>query len=136
MGRRNIFYIYLLTLIALWFVSTTVAASKPKAIEAHNPTANTIWIILDNARYYYNKDVLNFIENSSKLEVRFLPPYSPNLNLIERVWRFFKKKILYNQFYPSFQEFKKACGDFFTYLPNYYDDLVPLISDEFQIIEI
>ena len=33
MGRRNIFYIYLLTLIALWFVSTTVAASKPKAKE-------------------------------------------------------------------------------------------------------
>ena len=38
----------------------------------------------------------------------FLPPYSPNLNLIERLWRFIKKEVLYNEFYSNFDKFKKS----------------------------
>ena len=43
----------------------------------------------------------------------FIPPYSPNLNPIERVWKFFKKEVLENQFYKTFQEFNEAINDFF-----------------------
>jgi transposase len=58
-------------------------------IEHANPTAKRIYVICDNARYYGSKKVRHFLD-SSKIELVFLPPYSPNLNLIERFWKFFK----------------------------------------------
>jgi transposase len=38
----------------------------------------------------------------------YLPPYSPNLNLIERLWKFVKRKCLYSIYYDNFQDFKAA----------------------------
>ena len=48
----------------------------------------------------------------SKIELLYLPPYAPNLNLIERVWKFFKKKVLANAYYGSYLESKHACLNF------------------------
>ncbi|MDH4129974.1 MAG: transposase, partial [Spirochaetota bacterium] len=42
-----------------------------------------------------------------------LPSYSPNLNLIERLWKYLKKKIIYNKYYETFGEFRNAIYDFF-----------------------
>ncbi|MCH9692379.1 MAG: transposase [Gammaproteobacteria bacterium] len=48
-------------------------------------------IILDNARYHYSKTVKEWVEGNGRINLVFLPVYSPELNLIERLWRFFKK---------------------------------------------
>jgi len=72
-----------------------------KKIEKKHNQAKVIYIICDNAGYYRSKMVREHLEGS-KIELVFLPPYSPNLNLIERYWKFFKKKVLYNQYYPTF----------------------------------
>ena len=45
------------------------------------------------------------------IHLLFLPPYSPKLNLIERLWKFTKKKCLYNKYYESFHNFKEAIND-------------------------
>ncbi|WP_198244584.1 transposase [methane-oxidizing endosymbiont of Gigantopelta aegis] len=50
---------------------------------------------------------------TSRIELVFLPPYAPNLNLIERYWRYFKKEVLYKQYYETFKQFKTACENFF-----------------------
>lgn len=105
-----------------------------KLIEEKNRGARKIVLFVDNARYYYNGDVMEYVSNSSQLEMVFLPPYAPNLNLIERLWRFMKKKTLYNKYYPSFKDFKGAIGEFFMRLPEYYDELSGFITDDFQII--
>ena len=42
------------------------------------------------------------------IHLTFLPPYSPNLNIIERLWKFLKKKTLYAHYYDTFKEFKGA----------------------------
>jgi transposase len=47
--------------------------------------------------------VKDYLENS-KIELIFLPPYAPNLNLIERFWKFFKKTVLYGRYYETFAE--------------------------------
>ncbi len=62
-------------------------------IEAHHPTAAWIYIniICDNARYYRSQLINDYL-NDSKIKLVFLPPYAPNLNLIERYLKFFKKK--------------------------------------------
>jgi transposase len=66
-----------------------------------------ITIIMDNARYQRCKYVSE-IAARLDIDILFLPPYSPNLNLIERLWKFVKKECLYSTYYENFQVFKQA----------------------------
>ena len=72
----------------------------------------------------------------SRIEILYLPPYSPNLNLIERLWKFFKKKVLYNQYYEKFEQFRKSCLDFFKKknLRKYRKELETLLTDNFGVV--
>jgi len=63
----------------------------------------------------------------------FLPPDSPNLNLIERYWKFFKKKVLNNRYCETFEEFKPACRRFFRKRKNYLPELQMLLTENFHI---
>jgi len=65
----------------------------------------------------------------------FLPPYAPNLNLIERLWKYFKKNVLYNHYFETFDEFKQACTHFFDNLDEHHAPLRTLLTEKFQIIE-
>jgi transposase len=107
-----------------------------KKIEAKYPNADTIYFILDNAGYYKGKKIKEYLLNS-KIKLLYLPPYAPNLNLIERVWKYFKKKVLANKYYETFREFRQACLRFF-HKRNWTackKDLRTLLSDNFQIID-
>lgn len=102
-------------------------------IEAQNPQAGRIQIICDNARYYRSRQVKAYLATST-IELVFLPPYAPNLNLIERFWKFFKKTVLYGRYYETFAKFKTACDDFFDGLEQHHDALRSLLTERFQII--
>jgi len=69
-----------------------------------------ITLILDNARYQKCALVLTTAA-SLQIELCFLPAYLPNLNLIERLWKFVKKKCLYSKYYADFATFKTAIED-------------------------
>jgi transposase len=64
-------------------------------------------VIWDNVPYQHASQVTDCAKELN-IEVVYLPPYSPNLNLIERYWGFLRKKILCNHFYETFEEFKNA----------------------------
>jgi transposase len=64
-------------------------------------------VVLDNARYQRCTQVTRRAA-SLQIELCFLPPYSPNLNLIERLWKFVKKQCLYSTYYADFAAFKTA----------------------------
>jgi transposase len=66
-----------------------------------------VTIFLDNARYQHCALVESFARELN-LELALLPSYSPNLNLIERLWKFVKKQCLYSEYYPDFAAFKTA----------------------------
>ena len=66
-----------------------------------------IYMIMDNAKYQNNKFVKAYAETLG-ITLIFLPAYSPNLNLIERLWKFVKKKALYSTYYKEFPEFTNA----------------------------
>lgn len=69
-----------------------------------------ITLVMDNASYqrcYFVRDLATALG----IELLFLPPYSPNLNLIERLWKFVKKKCLYSEYYETFPDFQKAISD-------------------------
>lgn len=69
-----------------------------------------ITLVLDNARYQRCRLVMT-IAAGLGIELLFLPPYSPNLNLIERLWKFVKKECLYSEYYDKFPDFKQAILD-------------------------
>lgn len=98
-----------------------------------HPTGR-IYLIWDNARYYYSKEVQSYLKYHPKFIPKFLPPYSPNLNLIERLWRLFHQKTLYNQFYQTFPEFKAACLGFFQNIHFYQKEMQTLLTDNFQLL--
>jgi transposase len=102
-------------------------------LEALNLVAAWIYVICDNARYYRSKAVREYLKRS-RIKLVFLPPYAPNLNLIERLWKFFKKKTLYNRYFETFDEFKKACEEFFANPHKYHRELRSLLTPNFAIV--
>ncbi len=64
-------------------------------------------VVLDNAKYQHCELVIRYAKVLG-IELIFLPPYSPNLNLIERFWKYTKKKILYSVFYKNYEIFKES----------------------------
>ena len=94
-----------------------------------------ITIFLDNARYQRCAMVMEKAK-SLNIELCFLPSYSPNLNLIERVWKFVKKKCLYSQYYAEFPAFKAAiskCLD--ETMTTHQSELDSLLTLRFQLFE-
>lgn len=73
---------------------------------------------------------------TSRVGLIFLPPYSPNLNLIERLWRFMKREILYGTYYPTFKELKMACEKFLREHGSYESNLRSLLTENFQILSV
>jgi len=92
-------------------------------------------IIMDNARY---QRCIKVTEQAKILDIDilFLPPYSPNLNLIERLWKFTKKKCLYNRYHETFCHFKAAIDDCIDKVKSVFKDQVKtLLNPKFQLFE-
>lgn len=104
-----------------------------RKLEEKYPKANRIVVICDNARYYRSKIVKEYVEKS-RIELKFLPPYAPNLNLIERLWRFMNKKIRDNKYYEKFHEFRSAIYGFFEKIPDYHEELSRLLTWKFRVV--
>ena len=94
-----------------------------------------ITLVMDNARYQRCRFVTD-LATALSIELLFLPSYSPNLNLIERLWRFVKKKCLYSTYYEQFSDFKQAISDCITEADGKYkQELASLLTLKFQTLE-
>ena len=91
-----------------------------------------LYIVLDNARYQHC-DLVRYTARQLGIHLVFLPPYSPNLNIIERLWKWMKKKTLYAKYYPTFGEFKGALVSCLNNANQEHpDELKTLLNLEFQ----
>ena len=99
--------------------------SKEQAnqLETHLRCKRKVHIFCDNAPYYRNKAVGQYL-TTSKIVLHFLPPYSPNLNPIERLWKWMKERVIYNVYYRDFEDFKGAVLGFFAVLPTLTPDSI------------
>jgi transposase len=96
--------------------------------------ASTIHFILDNARSNKNKKLEEFLK-TSRIKIHYLPPYSPNLNPIERLWKIMREAKTYNRYYESAADFFKEIRGFFAEeIPKITELLKSRINDKFQVI--
>lgn len=94
-----------------------------------------VTLVLDNARYQHNQAVKD-LAASLGIELLFLPGYSPNLNLIERLWRFIKKEALYGRYHANFADFKAAIEEVIGQMPTKHKDkLASLLTLNFQVFD-
>jgi transposase len=97
--------------------------------------AGPLTVVLDNARYQRNA-VVQALAVSLGIELLYLPSYSPNLNLIERLWRFTKRQALYGRYHPTFADFQAAVQDTLGQLSTKHkDQLASLMTLNFQEFE-
>ena len=113
-----------------YITATTVCEMLHKLAEQY--AGRPIVIILDNARYQRCKLVEDLAKELG-IKLEFLPSYSPNLNLIERLWKFVKKKSLYNVYYETFSDFVSGIMDCLSRVEtDYKDELATLMRPNFQ----
>jgi transposase len=99
-------------------------------MQDHQPEGK-LHIITDNAKYYRSKMVREYLDMNPRINLIFLPPYSPNLNLIERLWKMYKKETLYNTYYETFAAFRESTNDFFEKISGRKKELSKLLNEKF-----
>jgi len=134
-GAMNAETYEVIPLISESSVNTESTIQLLEYLEQLYPLAATIYVILDNAKYHYSQAVQEW-EATSRVKLVFLPSYSPELNLIERLWRIFKKKVLYNKYFENFQDFKKACIDFFTNQDEHYNEILSIMGSGLEGVNV
>ena len=96
----------LVTVQNLTYVTAKTVCELLRLLAGAYP-AVPITIVLDNARYQ-KCALVQDLARSLGIELLYLPPYSPNLNLIERFWKWVKKQCLYGKYYPTSADFQAA----------------------------
>jgi len=109
LGAWNAVTRELVTITNTTVVNTDTMCELLRAMAARG-LVKPITLVLDNARYQRNAIVMALARELG-IELLFLPSYSPNLNLIERLWRFTKRQAAYGRYHPTFTEFRAAIQD-------------------------
>jgi len=106
LGAWNAITRQLLTVTNTTVVNTETMCELLRTIAAHS-LVGPITVVLDNARYQRNK-VVQELAAQLGITLLFLPSYSPNLNLIERLWGFVKRQSVYGKYHANFESFRSA----------------------------
>src|SRR6478672_4573034 len=102
---------------------------------AKPPATEKFILYLDNARYYSKPCVKQWLAAHREFRLVPLPAYSPNLNLIERLWKFLRKKAL-NRWHKTFEEMQGAVAEVLDHLSEYREELSTLMTERFAIVEV
>ncbi len=82
-----------------------------------------IVMVLDNVAYHHANRIKEWLTKRPQLELFFLPPYSPDLNAVERAWWYMRKKITHNRFVKSLEERKGIFWKMFSHFQKPNDEL-------------
>jgi transposase len=116
-------------------ISSGVMIDLFQDLAARHPTATAISVVMDNAKYNHSRELTDYLgRDGCRIKPVYLPTYAPNLNMIERFWRFMKEKVLSNKYYPTAADFRNAFQEFFANIGGWKDELESLLNPRFQFI--
>jgi transposase len=104
-----------------------------KLLKRYPEIEKTIYWIVDNAKYHRAKIFKEWLKAHPRIKILFLPSYSPNLNLIERLWRFFNEEVRNNAYFETFSDFVQKAKSFFRCRTKYKEELRTRLAENFQI---
>ena len=134
LGAVNAITKEIITLTNTTYITSDTLIEFLKLLKEKFPD-KPIAIVLDNARYQRCFKV-ETIAKSLGMHLLFLPPYSPNLNIIERLWKFTKKEILYAKYYQNPAAFHLAIETFFKNINHSMNkELKSLLTLKFQFFD-
>ena len=114
-------------------VNQYVAAGLLVKIRRLNPKGR-ITVVWDNARYQHTQLIRTF-SALTQIDIVYLPPYSPHLNLIERVWKFVKKEALCNRYFKEFAGFQESIDTTLNELNTTHKEAMEtLLTHNFQTL--
>ena len=99
-----------------------------------HPEARKFILYLDNAKYYDKPVVKEWLARHPEFHLEPVPPYSPNLNLIERLWKFLRQKAL-TRWHKTFEAMQEAVSEVLDHLDQYREELATLMVEQFHIIQ-
>ena len=102
--------------------SATFKKHLKKVLNVYRQSEKII-MVLDNVRYHHAKRIKAWLAKHSKIELFFLPPYSPDLNAVERAWWYMRKKITHNRYLRTLKERKVAFWKMFSHFLKPNDEL-------------
>jgi transposase len=100
------------------------------------PTASQIGLVADNARYVQASLVTAWRDRHPQMPLRSIPAYAPNLNLIERLWKFVKEHLVKNTYYEKYKTFRAHVFRFLNHVDEYVEALNTLMVEKFEIIRV
>jgi len=131
LGAWNAVTRELITITNTTVVNTETMCELLRAV-AQRGLIGPVTVVLDNARYQRNA-VVKGLAAELGIVLLFLPSYSPNLNLIERLWRFMKRKAAYGRYHPTFADFRAAVQDVLDHVETTHaNKLASLMTLNFQ----
>jgi transposase len=134
LGALNAVTHELVTEINTTYITATSVCALLHTI-ANRAVGVPITLVLDNARYQ-KCALVTGVANALGIELLYLPSYSPNLNLIERLWKFVKKEALNSRHHQDFKKFQAAIDNCLTDLPTKHrDKMATLMTHNFQTWE-
>lgn len=137
--RYNVLGVYCTQTHEHLFILTEDNINQDKVIDllqhlrAKHPGEGMIYLVLDNASYNKALRVREQAE-ASRITIKYQPPYSPNLNLIERLWKFMRKEFCKDKYRSTFAKFKRQLDKFFASLDQYRDKLTTLLTEKFELV--
>jgi len=105
-----------------------------RLLRAVHPEVEKFILYVDGARYYTKPVVKEWLRRHPEFRLVTLPAYSPNLNLLERLWKFLRKRAL-SRWHKSFAEMQAAVSAVLDHLSDYRAELDTLMTQEFPIID-
>jgi transposase len=105
-----------------------------RLLRERHPEVKKFILYLDNAKYYDKPVVQEWLARHPGFHLEPVPPYSPNLNLIERLWKFLRQKALC-RWHKTFEAMQEAVAAVLDHLDRYRDELATLMVEQFHIID-
>lgn len=106
-----------------------------EVIDTEHASAPEVIMFSDNAKYFYSETVREWLDAHPRLWLLPLPPYAPNLNLIERFWKFAKEHLVKNTYYKHYKTFRAEVFRLLNHVDQHVEELKTLMVEKFQIIQ-
>ena len=105
-----------------------------RVLFATHPETEKFILYVDGAKYYSKPVVKEWLARHPQFHLVTIPAYSPNCNLIERLWKFLRKEA-FNRWHKTFDSMQAAVSEVLDHLPNYRHELETLMTEKFHILK-